>query len=103
MHAFVYQLFACMEPVFSEYVEQLSVEAKERYTVKLAKILCTIDPYIDTYFHYSEELPGVTYEQIYDYLVNNLHSSNVNQSAFKSLDAYRTVCVEGWLSSLQVR
>ena len=60
-------------------------------------------PYIDTDFHYSEELPGVTYEQIYDYLVNNLHSSNVNQSAFKSLDAYRTVCVEGWLSSLQVR
>ena len=27
----------------------------------------------------------------------------MNQSAFKSLDAYRTVCVEGWLSSLQVK
>ena len=83
MHASVYQLFACMEPVFSEYMEQLSVEAKERYAVKLAEISCTIDPYNDTDFHYSEELPGVTYEQIYDYLVNNLHSSNVNQSAFK--------------------
>jgi len=62
----------------------------------------SLDPYIDTDFHYSEELPGVTYEQIYDYLVNNFNSLDINQSAFKSLDAYRTVCIEGWLSSLQL-
>ena len=48
-------------------------------------------------------LPGVTYEQIYDYLVSGIHSSNSKQNAFKSLDAYHTVCAEGWLSSLEVK
>jgi len=50
-----------MEFAFSEYVEQLSVDAKKWYS---EEILCTVDPYIDTDFHYSEELPGVTNEKI---------------------------------------
>jgi len=68
-----------MEFAFSKYVEQLSVEANKRYSAKLEEILCTVDPYIDTDFHYSEELPGVTYEQIYDYLVNNFNSSDIRK------------------------
>ena len=60
MDTSVYQLFACMEPMFSEHMQKLSVEAKGRYTAKLAEISGTIDPYIDTDLHYSDELPGVT-------------------------------------------
>ena len=34
--------------------------------------------------------------------MNSVYSYS-KQNAFKSLDAYRTVCAEGWLSSLQVK
>ena len=71
--------------------------------MKLGEFFCEVDPYIDDVFRYSTVLPGVTYEQIYDYLVSGIHSSNSKQNAFKSLDAYRTVCAEGWLSSLEVK
>ena len=82
----------------SQYAENLSVEAKDRYKSKLSD--CQVDPYIDGDFEHLKILPGVTYEQI---LVNRSHCSNSKQNAFKSLDAYRTVCAEGWLSSLEVR
>jgi len=91
-----------MEIKLSDYAESLSVEAKKRYISKLSEIFSKADPYIDNDFKYSV-LPGVTYEQIYDFLVNSSHSLNSKQNAFKSLDAYRTVCAEGWLSSLEVR
>ena len=87
----------------SEYVENLSDDAKKRYKLKLSEIFCEVDPYIDNCFERSVELPGVTYEQIYDFLVNSVHSSNSKQNAFKSLDAYHTVCAAGWLSSLEVK
>ena len=87
----------------SEYVENLSDDAKKRYKLKLSEIFCEVDPYIDNCFESSVELPSVTYEQIYDFLVNSVHSSNSKQNAFKSLDAYHTVCAAGWLSSLEVK
>ena len=87
----------------SDYAENLSSAAKKRYKSKLGEILSEVDPYIDGVFNYSADLLGVTYEQIYDFLVNSIHSSNRKQNAFKSLDAYRTVCAEGWLSSIQVK
>ena len=47
VHISVYQLLTCMESaVLSEYVKQLSVEAKKRFTMKLAEISCAIDLYI---------------------------------------------------------
>ena len=97
-------LFYLMERVkISEYTENLSDDAKKRYKLKLSEIVCEVDPYIDNGFEHSVELPGITYEQIYDYLVNSIHSSNSKQNAFKSLDAYHTVCASGWLSSLEVK
>ena len=30
------------------------------------------------------------------FFVNSIHSLNIKQNAFKSLDAYHTVCAEGW-------
>ena len=80
----------------SEYVENLSDDAKKRYKLKLSEIFREVDPYIDNCFERSVELPGVTYEQIYDFLVNSVHSSN-------SKHAYHTVCAAGWLSSLEVK
>ena len=87
----------------SEYAENLSADARKRYKLKLCEIFCEVDPYIDNQFKNSVELPGVTYEQIYDFLVNSIHSLNNKQNAFKSLDAYHTVCAAGWLSSLEVK
>jgi len=91
-----------MEIKLSDYAKNLSVEAKEWYISKLSEIFCKVDPYIDNDFKYSV-LSGVTYEWIYNFLVITIHSSNSKQNAFKSLDAYWTVCAEGWLSSLEVR
>jgi len=91
-----------MEIKLCDYAENLSVEAKKQYISKLSEIFCKVDPNIDNDFKYSV-LPSVIYEQIYDFLVNSSHSSNSKQNAFKSLDAYQTVCAEGWLSSLEVR
>ena len=74
------------------------------YHVKTRRVFCEVDPYIDDVFRYSMVLPGVTYEQIYDYLVSGIHSLNTSkQNAFKGMDAYRTVCAEVWLSSLEVK
>ena len=64
---------------------------------------CQVDPYIDGDFEHSIILPGVNYEQMYDFLVNSNYLSNCKQNTFKSLDAYCTVCAECWLSSLEVR
>ena len=74
------------------------------YHVKTRRVFCEVDPYIDDVFRYSMVLPGVTYEQIYDYLVSGIHSLNTSkQNAFKGMDAYRTVYAEVWLSSLEVK
>ena len=66
----------------SDYAANLSITAKSRYISKLGEFFCEVDPYIDDVFRYSTVLPGVTYEQIYDYLVSGIHSSNSKQNAF---------------------
>jgi len=76
-----------MEIKLCDYAENLFVEAKKQYISKLSEIFCKVDPYIDNDFKYSV-LSGVTYEQIYDFLVNSIRSSNSKQNAFKSLDTY---------------
>ena len=85
-----------------QYVENLSVEAKDRYKSKLSD--CQVNPYIDGDFEHSTGNPSRCdiWANI-RLLVNRRHSSNSKQNAFKSLDAYRTVCAESWLSSLEVR
>ena len=41
---------------------------------------CGADPYNNN-FLYSEELPGITYKQVYYYLVNIVHSESVHSKA----------------------
>ena len=86
-----------------DYALSLPLDAKERYKEKLIALKCSVDPYIDS-FDSPFPLPPVTYTDIYDFLVNSysVHSSQ-RQNAFKSLDAYRMVCSEGWLSTLGVK
>ena len=87
----------------SDYAKNLSSEAKKWYKSKPGETFSEVDPYIDGVLEHSADLQDVTYEQIYDFLVNRIHSSNNKQNASKSLDTYHTVCAEGWLSSLQVK
>ena len=51
----------------SDYAKNLSSEAKKWYKSKLSETFSEVDPYIDGVFEYSADLPGVTYEQIYDF------------------------------------
>lgn len=87
----------------SDYTFSLPLEAKERYKQKLVGLKCSVDPYIDT-FESQGPLPPVTYADIYEFLVSShtLHSCE-RKNAFKSLDAYRMVCSEGWMSTLGVK
>ena len=80
----------------SDYALSLPLEAKERYKEKLIALKCSVDPYIDS-FDSPFPLPPVTYTDIYYFLANSysVHSSQ-RQNAFKSLDAHRMVCSEGW-------
>lgn len=45
------------------------------------------------------------YEYIYEFLINGnaLPMSRDSPAAFKSLDAFRMVCAEGWLSTLTIK
>ena len=87
----------------SDYVKKLPLEAKQRYVQKLNAFKCNVDPYIDS-FDCNSPLPPVTYAHIYDFLISSssVHSCE-SQNAFKSLDAYRMVCSEGWLSTLGIK
>lgn len=90
----------------SDYVEGLPKVEKERYIEKLGKIKCDLDPYLDESFIACSEndLPIIKYSDIYDYLIcsSNLSSCEGKPgNAFKSLDSFRMVCTEGWLSSLR--
>ena len=88
----------------SDYAEGLPKVKKERYIEKLGKIKCDLDPYLDESFPVGSEnnLPIVKYSDIYDYIIRSGTLSLCEGkpgNAFKSLDSFRMVCTEGWLSS----
>ena len=72
----------------SKYAETLSDDARKRYKLKLCEIFCEVDPYIDNQFKNSVELPGVTYEQIYDFLVSSIHFWNSMENAGTLITLY---------------
>ena len=88
----------------SKYTESLSMEARTRYQEKLTAIRCDIDPYVEQYT-LTRPIPAVKYEHIYEFLIsgNTLSVSRDGPAAFKSLDAYRMVYSEGWLSTLTIK
>ena len=75
---------------------------KACYTEKLIK--CNVDPYINGTFSCGS-LPVVGYTN-YGYLIcssNDPSCDGKPANAFKSLDAFRMVFAEGWMSTLQTK
>ena len=89
--------------ILLQYALALPLEAQERYKKKLLSFSCTTDPYCDN-FDFHGPLPPVKYGDIYEYLIINTDQyTKQRQNAFKSLDAYRTVCSEGWTSNISTK
>ena len=89
----------------SEYSESLPKLAKERYKEKLEEIKCSVDPYIDDSYSFGPA-PVVSYTNIYDFLICSSNGPSCDgkpANAFKSLDGFRMVCAEGWMSTLQTK
>ena len=87
----------------SEYSEALPKQEKERYKQKLVEIKCNINPYVDESYSCGP-VPVISYTNIYDFLVcssNDPACDGKPGNAFKSLDGFRMVCAEGWMSTLQ--
>ena len=89
----------------SEYSESLPKLAKERYKQKLEEIKCSVDPYIADSYSFGPA-PVVSYTNIYDFLICSSNGPSCDgkpANAFKSLDGFRMVCAEGWMSTLQTK
>ena len=89
----------------SEYSEALPKLEKERYKQKAGEIKCNVDPYIDDSYNCGP-VPVVSYTNIYDFLICSsidLSCDGKPANAVKSLDSFRMVCAEGWVSTLQAK
>ena len=89
----------------SEYSEALPKLEKERYEQKLVEIKCNVDPYIDNSYNCGP-VPVVSCTNIYDFPIcssNDPSCDGKPANAFKSLDSFRMVCAEGWMSTLQAK
>ena len=84
----------------SEYSELLPKLAKKRYKQKLEEIKCSVDPYIDDSYSFGPALI-VIFTNIYDFFICSSNGPSCDGKlayGFKSLDGFRMVCAEGWMS-----
>ena len=90
----------------SEYSEALPKLDKERYSKNLWKLsVMLIFMYIDDSYKCGP-VPVVSYTNIYDFLLcssNDPSCDGKPANAVKSLDNFRMVCAEGWMSTLQAK
>ena len=90
----------------SKYSEALHKLDKERYSKNLWKLsIMLILTYIDDSYN-CRPVPVVSYTNIYDFLLCSSNDPSCDckpANAVKSLDNFRMVCAEGWMSTLQTK